>query len=491
METYQIPKTASSSRLAPPSMCYNFCVPLTKKAHAPFGSRHRLSNLFSSIAFHHARRAPWSFGPASSPTLETEAAIASARRPPMSADVAGGRVACPGPFSRIPAAGLVDCGWPVSRDPKSENPNGVNVNGPAQKGSKQTQVKASSTTTETVDLSTSHPIKNPRRLFVNSYGVRILAATTFYFTSTLASPDPSSPPTDDIEKWEVADPAPKILPRGKYFNEPGGGDILGHYDVRYFPGEAVSYEKRADTLHHLIRAYLTTFREKNIETWIAHGTLLGWWWNGKILPWDWDLDVQVSSPTLVWLGENLNMTIHNYTSVAPEENGVVVETVHQYLLDINPHSVQRTRGDGLNIIDARFIDISTGLFIDITGLAETNPSGAPGIWSCKNYHRYQTKDLYPLRETIFEGVPALVPYAFDKILTQEYGTRALTKTLHEGHRWIPEQKEWVKEEGQMPLNPRATNPTKRAEPLPHVPRSLLADEEPSSGLGNLVRLFWR
>jgi hypothetical protein len=35
----------------------------------------------------------------------------------------------------------------------------------------------------------------------------------------------------------------------------------------------------------MIRAYLMTFNELGLETWIAHGTLLGWWWNGKILPW--------------------------------------------------------------------------------------------------------------------------------------------------------------------------------------------------------------
>lgn len=145
------------------------------------------------------------------------------------------------------------------------------------------------------------------------------------------------------------------------------------------------------------------------------------------MPWDWDLDTQVSAATLQWLGDNLNMTQHNYTSTSPGE------TVNrQYLLDINPHHVERMRGDGMNVIDARWIDMSNGLFIDITGLAETNPRGQPGIWSCKNFHRYRTRDLYPLRETEFEGVRALVPYSFDRILVEEYSARALTKTMHEG-----------------------------------------------------------
>lgn len=146
------------------------------------------------------------------------------------------------------------------------------------------------------------------------------------------------------------------------------------------------------------------------------------------MPWDWDLDVQVSAPTLRWLGDNLNMTMHNYTGLSASG----MEVHREFLFDVNPNYVDRVRGDGSNIIDARFIDIRNGLFIDITGLSETNPSTQPGVWSCKNYHRYRTRDLYPLRETEFEGVPALVPYSFDKILTEEYSARALTRTQHEG-----------------------------------------------------------
>ena len=67
----------------------------------------------------------------------------------------------------------------------------------------------------------------------------------------------------------------------KYFHEPGQDDLLGHYDTRYFT-ELVSYEEKRFTQLHMIRAYLDTFREKGIETWIAHGTLLGWWWNSKV-----------------------------------------------------------------------------------------------------------------------------------------------------------------------------------------------------------------
>ncbi|KAI1842906.1 hypothetical protein JX265_012035 [Neoarthrinium moseri] len=225
----------------------------------------------------------------------------------------------------------------------------------------------------------------------------------------------------------------------KYFHEPGGDLELGHYDIRYFK-QKVPYEQHRPALQHLIRSYLTTFRSLGVETWLAHGTLLGWWWNGRIMPWDYDLDVQVSAATLHYLGKNLNRTIHEYEYF--DEKGA--KKTKEYLLDINPHHSDVGRGDGQNVIDARWIDISNGMFIDITGLAERQPSGSPGVWSCKNFHRYRTTELYPMRQTEFEGVPATIPYAFDRILTDEYGTKSLVTTEWEGHRWEPELKEWVK-----------------------------------------------
>jgi hypothetical protein len=108
----------------------------------------------------------------------------------------------------------------------------------------------------------------------------LLPLATAHPQSTLSrlssSPAPESSPT----------PALDLVKRNKYFHEPGGhepgeDDRLGHYDTRYFH-TLVSLEERTQTLTHMIRAYLITFRKLDLETWIAHGTLLGWWWNGKV-----------------------------------------------------------------------------------------------------------------------------------------------------------------------------------------------------------------
>ena len=103
----------------------------------------------------------------------------------------------------------------------------------------------------------------------------------------------------------------------------------------------------------------------------------------QMLPWDWDIDTQISESTL-------------------------------------------------SIIDARWIDMHTGLYVDITGLSETSPDVSPGFVSCKNNHRYKVSDLFPLRETAYEGIIAKVPFGYDKILIEEYNESALVTTTFAG-----------------------------------------------------------
>lgn len=67
----------------------------------------------------------------------------------------------------------------------------------------------------------------------------------------------------------------------KYFHEAGSSQLSNHYDSRYEHG-ILSYEDKQDSQVHMMRAYLDFFKKNNIETWLAHGTLLGWWWNGKV-----------------------------------------------------------------------------------------------------------------------------------------------------------------------------------------------------------------
>ncbi|KAL9123785.1 MAG: hypothetical protein Q9217_006819 [Psora testacea] len=272
---------------------------------------------------------------------------------------------------------------------------------------------------------------------------------------TEASPLPNSiPGTKSVlnaRGWRrKTKPDEKILEAGdypKYFHEPEGNDLAHHYDTRYSHG-ILSYDEKHDTQIHLIHSYLEFFQNNGMETWLAHGTLLGWWWNARMLPWDWDVDTQVSIATLVYLAENHNSTVYTYTSATDTVVNSVTKKeeaiTRQYHLDINPAHPIRERGDGDNVIDARWIDVRNGLYIDITGVAETHPQVAPGIWSCKNYHRYRTRDLWPMRETVYESVTVKVPYAYERILEEEYGEKALVVGEYQGHKWSGVDHLWVK-----------------------------------------------
>ena len=126
------------------------------------------------------------------------------------------------------------------------------------------------------------------------------------------------------------------------------------------------------------------------------------------------------------MARHYNHTFHEY--ILPDD-----VTSRKYLLDVNPWSWQRERGDGANIIDARWIDMRNGMYVDITALTKLDPNLHQGIWSCKAFHHYRTGELFPMRESTYEGVQAQVPYDYDRILIDEYGLNALVKTEFHGY----------------------------------------------------------
>ena len=75
----------------------------------------------------------------------------------------------------------------------------------------------------------------------------------------------------------------------------------------------------------------------------------------QILPWDSDIDVQMSNATVDFLARYYNMTIHTYEK-------------RDFMLEVNPKYTDPSYDDYLNVIDARWIDYQTGLFIDITAV---------------------------------------------------------------------------------------------------------------------------
>lgn len=198
----------------------------------------------------------------------------------------------------------------------------------------------------------------------------------------------------------------------KYFNESGGG----HYDARYFKNE-IGMQNKTIVLRKLLTEFTQLCNANAIRVIVMHGSLLGWYFNQRMLPWDDDMDVCVSYHDLTQLNSYMNSHIH---------------------LDINPHFVNRntrnkthTDNHEMNKIDARFICKKTGLYIDITALYPD--SKRRDLLSTKCPHVYKYDDIYPLTHSTFEKCNIYVPHHVENVLSQEYGVQFIQQKQSPEH----------------------------------------------------------
>ncbi|KAL2211413.1 hypothetical protein CC79DRAFT_1268137, partial [Sarocladium strictum] len=193
-----------------------------------------------------------------------------------------------------------------------------------------------------------------------------------------------------------------------------------------FAKERLGDDERQTAVSGLVQSYLTTMNDLKVQTWLMHGTLLGWWWGKRVMPWDPDADFQITEADMFYLAAYYNMTTYRHRPEALGED-------RDYLLEINPCFAHRDMDDRLNIIDARWIDMKTGLFVDITAARYAlNHRQGEGVLYDKNGHEFRDTYLYPLQQTTFEKTPALIPYRYKAMLQSEYGEKALTSTNYNG-----------------------------------------------------------
>jgi hypothetical protein len=117
-----------------------------------------------------------------------------------------------------------------------------------------------------------------RRLIIFFLGL----STIFIFYRVFLSGSSTTPESHDIPL-----PSPAVVytvpDHGeKYFHE---SPEDSHRDVRFSIGIEKGAPLPNDALVHLIRSFILTMRSLNVTPWLAHGTLLGWHWGHKLLPW--------------------------------------------------------------------------------------------------------------------------------------------------------------------------------------------------------------
>jgi hypothetical protein len=300
----------------------------------------------------------------------------------------------------------------------------------------------------------------------------------------------------------------------KYFHE---STFNKHYDGRFASSE-VPLQERMWHLKLMLKAYTETMERIGVKTWIMHGCLLGWFWNGGLMPWDKDLDFLVEEDGIAELGNWWNMTVHHFSwedlgldqqevtltqplseigrEGAGEEEDMdeilrqerratseeeIRKSGKKYLLEINPNYINTSTTDTFNHIDARWIDVSNGLYIDITTVHEapTHPSFSsspnsdaddeqevqtytqhppihgpsedsdddPTILYVKDTHAYLSTQLFPLRRSTLEGIPIHIPFAYESLLLEEYGPDALVENWYNGYAFSKSGRgkgEWIK-----------------------------------------------
>lgn len=245
----------------------------------------------------------------------------------------------------------------------------------------------------------------------------------------------------------------------KYFQEARlFGDNKGaHYDWRFFRGLIHDTPAQTNALHRLVRAYLSFCRKNGITTWISHGSLLSWYWNAAAFPWDEDIDVQMPVMDLHKLSWHFNQSV-------VVENGE--DGYGRYFVDCATYITSREHNNGRNNIDARFIDIDTGLYVDITGLAVSNekcpdrynhfwPQGVDKadlknyeinsqlqVYNCRNRHFTSLRELSNLVMSYNEAEVAFIPQRFSDILTVEYPD-GLKNTVFRDHYFLPQIRIWM------------------------------------------------
>lgn len=228
-------------------------------------------------------------------------------------------------------------------------------------------------------------------------------------------------------------PAPRIIGDENHLTPEKNDDYLittdffrNHMDIRWANFTLSQDQKQVSSrLSLLFQAWSRFCQQEQLTWWLAHGTLIGWSFNQKILPWDVDIDVQTTTNELLVNYLRLNQTTF-------EGN---------YFFDVNKHIFYRQPQRG-NQIDARFIDMHSGLYVDITALSRT----PHGILQCKSPHYYAVSDIFPLHGSLFEGVQAFVPNQVAKILKKEYGDRVSLPVFQKGstfYAFYPMKNEWT------------------------------------------------
>lgn len=207
--------------------------------------------------------------------------------------------------------------------------------------------------------------------------------------------------------------------------------------------QLVDSRERIMSIHHFVRSWFKLCEFAGAVSWFGYGNLIGWYRHSRNLPWDTDVDVVMPFQDLVILSERFNGSL-------VIENPELGDNVFWFAT--TPYFYQQK---DTQFIDARYIDLKTGFYIDVSALWNSNEREPPDefkredrstIYHCKHYNWFSHKQLFPLRRTLYEGGQAYVPHDYESIMWFKYGKDSMESTNNYGHNWQSDIGVWVPNE---------------------------------------------
>ena len=187
-------------------------------------------------------------------------------------------------------------------------------------------------------------------------------------------------------------------------------------------GCGISKEETHHTLRYLLKKLMKYSEKRGIKPILMYGGLIGYYFNGKLLPWDDDID-------MILIGKCVNK-IKNYQG-------------KKYIIEVNPNSHIYSEKDWRNKISARVISKLNGIFIDLTFYIEKNK-----YLVCKDGNKFLKENIIPkdknLKKGIFEDIQVYLPNNIKQCLITRYGIKVLKPLQNKGYNFNDRDKIWEK-----------------------------------------------
>ncbi|KAI5969984.1 hypothetical protein CANMA_001024 [Candida margitis] len=259
--------------------------------------------------------------------------------------------------------------------------------------------------------------------------------------------------------------APKHFHEANIIKEEPMFGFGSNYDWRFFTNIINKTPLSQSANSGTLKAFLRLTNRFGIRAWVSHGSLLSWYWNGLRFPWEPDVSVQMPIQDLHRLTRMFNQSVVVDFGLDMDQE----TRFGRYYLDVASFISQRTKGNTNNVIDARFIDLDTGVKIDITALAVSDvlaPSryyeilssnGAYKgksmsalekntflqVYNCRKEQFVAMNQINPLRLTMVQGEFGYIPCSFESIMMNEYSLKGTVSTFNNNYVYLPKLRIWT------------------------------------------------